>query len=131
MHLHNTTEAFLRYVSMKKVVWVDILLGHVVCVYTREKIENNFLTRKKLGCISAVAFSYILQSGLFNIVTLTKSRMRALFRPSLLVPSGMPLWSGVKIFFFDNYMVICMFCQFALRTRIEELEHWSKTTRIN
>ena len=58
-------------------------LGACMLVYTREKIENNFLTRTELGCISVVAFLYYLQSGLCIIVTLKKSRIRALFRPSL------------------------------------------------
>ena len=82
MHVNNTTKAFSRHVYMTKVVWVDLLLGPV-CLYTREKIENYFLTRTELGCISVVAFLYYLQSGLCIIVTLTKSRIRALFRPSL------------------------------------------------
>ena len=82
MHVNNTNKAFSRHVYMTKVVWVDLILG-AVCLYTREKIENIFLTRTELGCISVVAFLYYLQSGLCIIVTLTKSRIRALFRPSL------------------------------------------------
>ena len=82
MHVNNTTKSFSRHVYMTKVVWVDLLFG-AVCLYTREKIENNFLTRTELGCISVVAFLHYLQSGLCTIVTLTESRIRALFRPSL------------------------------------------------
>ena len=48
MNVYNTTEAFSWYVYMKKVVWVDLLLG-AVCLYTREKIEKLFSYADEAG----------------------------------------------------------------------------------
>ena len=82
MHVNNMTKAFSRHVHMTKVVGLILSWGLYACIHEK-KIENYFLTRTELGCISVVAFLYYLQSGLCIIVTLTKSRIRALFRPSL------------------------------------------------
>ena len=41
MLVNYVSNAFLRHVYMKKVVWVDLLLG-AVCLYTRENNQKLF-----------------------------------------------------------------------------------------
>ena len=41
MIVNYVSNTFLRHVYMKKVVWVDLLLG-AICLYTREKIQKLF-----------------------------------------------------------------------------------------
>ena len=130
MHVNNTTKAFSRHVYMTKVVWVDLLLGDV-CLYTREKNRKLFSDADGAGLY--------LRRCLFVLFTKWTLHHRNSHKIAHTGPvSAFPLGSlghaalvRSKNICFVNYIPIWLFCQVALRTRIEELGHLSKTTRIN